>query len=138
MSPESLMSELLDSDYIPACYHENFDDETLKLLHGIEMELLDPIKTQKEFGELSVGDGGSFVATFTVEGSSSIQYLQMSPKDNLVIAFRRNPNKYYQYVVKPEIKKQIFDEVKATLVEGEGSVGRLVQSLIRSNKLQLI
>lgn len=137
LSPESLMNELLDSDHIPACYHEQFDNDMLNLLYGIEMGMLSSVKTQETLGELSVGEKGSFVATFKHEGSSSIQYMQMS-RDNLVIAFRRNPNKYYNYSITPEIRNQVFNEVKATLIDGEGSVGRLVQNLIHSNKIQLI
>lgn len=133
----SVIDDLIDLDFIPSC-NEEFDLETLKLLEEYEMQsTMNSVETQTAMGQLDVGPDNTFQATFTEEGSTPIQSMSYM-NDLLTVVFRSNPGTEYQYIVPVDTLTQIIDEVRSTLVEGEGSVGRLINSLIRSNTLQLV
>jgi len=132
----SAIDALIMTDVIPSC-NETLDPETLKLLNEYEMEAtMNSVKTKPVMGELMEGPNNTFSATFTDEGSSSIR--TMTYDGNMLnVTFRVNPQTY-QYNVPADVLTRIREEVNTTLIEAEGSVGKLINTLIRNNSIQLI
>lgn len=132
----SMIDDLIETSFLESGY-ETLDSETLKLIEDYEMTAtMNSITTQPKLGQLNIGQD-CFNASFTPEGSSAIE--RMTYNDEiLTVTFRRSPGTQYEYII-PSMRtlSNIMEEVQATLVEGEGSVGRMIQSLIRNNEIQL-
>jgi hypothetical protein len=133
----SSMDELFSSDFHNGGVYEEFDAEIFNLMEKLEMQAtMNSIETQRDLGQLD-SDGKNFVATFTEEGSSAVQSMSYA-NDSLFVTFRKSPDMSYQYMLSDTIRKQIYDEVISTLVDGEGSVGRKIQNLISTNQIHLV
>lgn len=133
----SVVDDLMNSDIFSG-YNEQLDNETLQLLEIYEMQTtMNSVNTMPSMGQLDVGPENTFSATFTEEGSSAIS--SMSYMGELLnVVYRSNPEMTYQYTATDAILSDIMDEVQATLVEGEGSVGSLISRLKNSNSIQLV
>lgn len=117
--------------------NETFDFETLKLLEQIEMTAtMNSVTTQETLGTLNTGEDNTFNATFTPEGSSAINSMSYDGT-NLSVIFR-GKDTVYEYMLSEDSLADVIDELYATLVDGEGSVGSLINSMIRKNQLQLV
>jgi hypothetical protein len=57
--------------------------------------------------------------------------------EQLTVRFR-NSTREYQYLVSDSALTEIMAEVRATLVDAEGSVGTLIQRMTRQNIIQLV
>lgn len=133
-----LNEEYLDLDPYPKQNTEQLDFDTLKLLEDYEMQsTMNSVKTMPKMGELQMGDNNTFIASFTEEGSSAVQTVSYL-NDLLNVVFRKSPSMEYSYAISESDRLDLLEEVEATLIEGEGSVGRMIQSLIRTNKVQLV
>lgn len=131
------MDELFSSGFLNGNLYEEFDDEIFKLMENLEMQsTMNSIETMQALGQLD-SDGKNFVASFTEEGSSAVMSMSYN-NDSLFVTFRKSPDTTYQYVLTEKVRSDIYDEVVATLVDGEGSVGRLIQGLISSNQIHLV
>jgi hypothetical protein len=118
-------------------FNESFDLETLKLLEQIEMTAtMNSVTTQELLGTLNTGEDNTFNATFTPEGSTAISAISYDG-NNLNVTFRGNDT-VYEYMLSEEALGDIVDELYATLVDAEGSMGSLINQMLRSNKLQLV
>jgi hypothetical protein len=134
---ESFSDDLLDEDGFPVSYQEMLNSDTLKILENYEMEsVMNSVETQSDMGQLNVGPNNTFKATFTEAGSSAISFMSYL-NEQLTVKFR-NSAREYQYLVSESSLNEIMDEVRATLVEGEGSVGALIQRMTRQNIIQLV
>lgn len=132
-----VIDDLIATEVFPSC-NETLDDQTLKIINGYEMEAtMNTIETQQDMGTLVVGEGDNFSATFTEMGSSSIMTMSYDGS-MLSVTFRSKPQMDYNYTVNSEALSQIRNEVESTLIEAEGSVGGLMNTLIRGNLIQLI
>ena len=79
-----------------------------------------------------------YTATFTEAGSSAIQSITLN-NDNISVVFRNNRNTTaYDYNATQEALEPLYTEVVNVLQEGEGSIGRVFNQLVRDNKIQLI
>lgn len=132
-----VVDELINTDIFSG-YNEQLDNETLKLLEIYEMQsTMNSVTTMPAMGQLDVGPDNTFGATFTEEGSSAIS--SMSYMGELLdVTYRSNPDMTYQYTVIEDILSDIMNEVRSTLVDGEGSVGSLISRLKNSNAIQLV
>lgn len=132
-----VVDELINTDIFSG-YNEQLDNETLKLLEIYEMQsTMNSVTTMPAMGQLDVGPDNTFGATFTEEGSSAIS--SMSYMGELLdVTYRSNPDMTYQYTVTEDILSDIMNEVRSTLVDGEGSVGSLISRLKNSNAIQLV
>jgi hypothetical protein len=118
-------------------FNESLDPKTLKLLEEIEMTAtMNSVTTQEMLGTLNTGDDNTFEATFTPEGSSAISAMSYNG-DTLSVTFRGREDAY-EYMLSDEALGDIIDELYATLVDAEGSVGSLVNRMIRNNQLKLV
>lgn len=136
---ESFLNEdLLDLETYPEVRTEELDFDTLKLLEDYEMQsTMNSVETMAKLGQLQMGDNNTFIATFTEEGSSALLSLSYV-NDLLNVVFRKSPSMEYQYAISENDLMDLIEEVEATLIDGEGSVGRKIQSLISNNKVQLV
>lgn len=133
----SIMDELFSSGFRNGNLYEEFDPEIFTLLENLEMQsTMNSVKTHQTLGQLDT-DGKNFVATFTEEGSSAIENLRYL-NDFLHVTFRNSPQTTYQYMISENVRKDLYREVINTLVDGEGSVGRKIQSLIATNQIHLV
>lgn len=132
-----VIDNLIETEFIPTC-NEELDEETLKLLDEYDMEsTMNSVETQTEMGQLMVGENQSFSAVFTPSGSSSVS--TMAYDGNMLrVTFRTNPKNEYSYTASEAVLEQIREEVDATLIDGEGSVGKLMNSLLNNRSIQLI
>lgn len=76
-----------------------------------------------------------YTVTFTENGSSAIEAITLN-NDTLSVMFRNSTP--YVYNVTTEALEPLYTEVVNVLQEGEGSIGRLFNRLVRENKIQLI
>jgi hypothetical protein len=97
---------------------------------------MNSVTTQEMLGTLNTGDDNTFEATFTPEGSSAISAMSYNG-DTLSVTFRGREDAY-EYMLSDEALGDIIDELYATLVDAEGSVGSLVNRMIRNNQLKLV
>jgi hypothetical protein len=133
----SSIDELFSSGFSNGGVYEEFDSEIFDLMEKLEMQAtMNSIETQQTLGQLD-SDGKNFVATFTEAGSSAIQTMSYSD-EALFVTFRKSPEMVYQYMLSEATREQIYNEIISTLVEGEGSVGRLIQNMISTNKIHLV
>lgn len=131
------IDDLIETEVFPDC-NEILDDETLKLLDEYDMEsTMNSVQTNMAMGQLVAGSNNTFAATFTEQGSSSIATMSYDGS-MLNVTFRTNPQTEYSYNVPEGTLVTIREEVNATLIDGEGSVGKLMNSLIRNQSIQLI
>jgi hypothetical protein len=129
--------DLLDEDSFPEVHQEMLDSDTLKILENYEMEsVMNSVETQSDMGQLNVGPDNTFEATFAEAGSSAISYMSYM-NEKLTVKFR-NSSREYQYLVSDTSLTEIMDEVRATLIDSEGSVGTLIQRMTRQNTIQLV
>jgi hypothetical protein len=134
---ESFSDDLLDEDGFPVSYQEMLDSDTLKILENYEMEsVMNSVETQPNMGQLNVGPNNTFEATFAEAGSSAISFMSYM-NEQLTVRFR-NSTREYQYLVTDSALTEIMAEVRATLVDAEGSVGPLIQRMTRQNIIQLV
>lgn len=134
---ESFSDDLLDEDSFPVSYQEILDSDTLKILENYEMEsVMNSVETQPTMGQLNVGLNNTFEATFAEAGSSAISFMSYMD-DKLTVKFR-NSTREYQYMISESALTEIMNEVRSTLVDGEGSVGALIQRMTRQNIIQLV
>jgi hypothetical protein len=132
-----LPDTLLDEDGFPVVEQEYLDPDTLKILENYEMEsVMNSVETQATMGQLNVGPDNTFEATFTESGSSAISFMSYMD-DKLTVKFRKSTQDY-QYLVSESVLAEIMDEVRATLIDGEGSVGAMIQRMTRQNIIQLV
>ena len=79
-----------------------------------------------------------YSATFTQLGSDAIAAINVNG-DTLTVNFRHSNNtSEYTYNAPASAVSALYDEVVSVLCNGEGSVGRIVNQMIRTNKIQLI
>jgi hypothetical protein len=133
----NLSGDLLDEDSFPEFHQELLDSDTLKILENYEMEsVMNSVETQPTMGQLNVGPNNTFEATFAEAGSSAISFMSYM-NEQLTVRFR-NSTREYQYLVSDSALTEIMAEVRATLVDAEGSVGTLIQRMTRQNIIQLV
>lgn len=77
-----------------------------------------------------------YTATFTEAGSSAIESINLN-NDTLSVVFRNN-NTTYTYNATVDALEPLYSEVVNVLQEGDGSIGRVFNRLVRDNKIQLI
>ena len=116
---------------------EVIDQETLELINKIIMATtlnqVNPV-----YGSYTESATG-FTATFTEVGSSAIESISLE-KDNLSVVFRNNNagSTAYVYNAPSTAVETLYDEIVNVLQEGEGSVGKVFNGLVRENKIQLL
>ena len=137
------LSESSDADFfldIPTysgMIEEVIDQETLDLINKIIMATtlnqVNPV-----YGSYTESVTG-FTATFTEVGSSAIESISLE-KDNLSVVFRNNNagSTAYVYNAPSTAVETLYDEIVNVLQEGEGSVGKVFNRLVRENKIQLL
>jgi hypothetical protein len=130
-----LIDELSEAEF-SLSHEENLDDDLFELLEEFEMQsTMSAMVTLEAMGNLD-SDGKNFIATFTEEGSSAIMKMTYNG-EYLSIIFRNSQQTEYQYIITEDQRNRIYNEVVSTLAEGEGSVGRLIQSMVSSQEIKL-
>lgn len=134
------LSESSDADFfldVPTysgMIEEVLDQETLDLINEIIMATtlnqVNPV-----YGSYTESITG-FTATFTEVGSTAIESISLE-KDNLSVVFRNN-NAAYVYNAPSAAVETLYNEIVNVLQEGEGSVGKVFNQLVRENKIQLL
>jgi hypothetical protein len=131
-----LIDELSEAGFFSSHEEENLDDDLFELLEEFEMQsTMSAMVTMEAMGNLD-SDGKNFIATFTEEGSSAIMKMTYNG-EYLSIIFRNSQQTEYQYIITEDQRNRIYNEVVSTLAEGEGSVGRLIQSMVSSQEIKL-
>ena len=116
---------------------EVLDQETLDLINEIIMATtlnrVNPV-----YGSYTENMTG-FTATFTEVGSTAIESISLE-KDNLSVVFRNNNagSAAYVYNAPSTAVETLYNEIVNVLQEGEGSVGKVFNQLVRENKIQLL
>lgn len=82
------------------------------------------------------GTPENWEAVLTENGSSAIQSISYNG-ETLMVSFATNPDKTYEYGLTKEVATELYEEV-VSVVDGEGSIGKLFHEMTRSNKIQLI
>jgi hypothetical protein len=130
-----LIDELSEAEF-SLSHEENLDDDLFELLEEFEMQsTMSAMVTLEAMGNLD-SDGKNFIATFTEEGSSAIMKMTYNG-EYLSIIFRNSQQTEYQYIITEDQRNRIYNEVVSTLSEGEGSVGRLIQSMVSNQEIKL-
>lgn len=116
---------------------EDLDYETLKLIEELEMTatLTTVNQTYGSYTENATG----YTATFTEVGSGALESISLD-NDTLTVVFRSGNSgaPAYTYNATPEALAPLYNEIVNVLQEGEGSIGRVFNQLVRENKIQLI
>jgi hypothetical protein len=131
-----LIDDLMNGGFFSSYERETLDDDLSLLLEEFEMQsTMNAIVTMKALGELD-SDGLNFIASFTEQGSSAIMKMSYTG-EFLNVIFRKSPQTEYQYIISEDQRNRIYNEVTSTLIDGEGSVGRLIQSMISTQQIKL-
>lgn len=131
----ALIDDLMNDGFFSSYGGENLDNLS-QLLEEFEMQsTMNAIVTMEALGELD-SDGRNFIASFTEQGSSAIMKMSYTG-EFLNVIFRKSPQTEYQYIISEDQRNRIYNEVTSTLVDGEGSVGRLIQSMVSTQQIKL-
>jgi len=137
------LSETPDADFFfdiqpnGCIIEETLDYQTLQMIEEIIMPatLTNVNATYGSYTENATG----YTATFTEVGSSALESISLD-NDTLTVVFRSG-NKgtpAYTYNATPEDLGPLYNEIVNVLQEGEGSIGRVFNQLVRDNKIQMI
>lgn len=82
--------------------------------------------------------GYSWGAQFTEEGSGAIRFISYNEEEqNLSVEFSTS-NVVYNYVPLNDSAEQLRKEALSVIQDNQGSIGTLLNQLLRNNQLQLL
>jgi hypothetical protein len=95
------------------------------------------INVNSDYGSFTESATG-YTANLTELGSSAVESVSLCD-DTLTVVFRHSHDSTaYTYNATPEAKETLYKELVNVLSDREGSLGVVINQLIRQNKIQLI
>lgn len=128
----------LDTNPYVGNIEEVLDQQTLDLIDNLIMTTNTLTKVDPTYGIYTENATG-YTATFTEVGSNALESISLD-NDTLTVVFRSGNSgaPAYTYNITSEALGPLYNEIVNVLQEGEGSIGKVFNQLVRDNKIQLI